>query len=91
MLANKFISLSEIQTGVNKILNSTEVNAVDLKKLEEAFYGFSNNKKMANFNVSIDQVENITLISEDLNLKPAVQVTKTVTNEFSIYFIDEVG
>ena len=46
---------------------------------------------MANFHVSIDQIENITLLSEDLNLKQPNKATKAVKEGFSIYFIDEVG
>lgn len=82
--------MSDIQTGVNKVLNSSEVNTGDLKKLDDAFYGFLNNKKMANFNVSIDQMENITLISEGLDIKPPAQNIKAPATDFTIYFIDEV-
>ena len=76
---------------MTKILNSTEVNVADLKKLDEAFFGFLNNKKMTNQNVSIDQVENIALMSEDLDIKPAVPVLKAAASNFTIDFIDEVG
>lgn len=75
---------------MTKILNSTEVNAADLKKLDESFYGFLNNKKMTNQNVSIDQVENITLISEDLDMKPAAPVIRNTAINFTIDFIDDV-
>lgn len=90
MYNKKFISLSDIQTGVNNILNSNEVNSAELKKLDDAFYSFLNNKKMANVNVSIDQVENITFISEDLGIKAINQSLKTPSTDFLIYFIDEV-